>query len=150
MNAIANTFAANIRHAIANRQEVEIGGGTFTPEELRALLDFIEGKTKTRTHAEPLTIAYVAAGAFAEWEKMDEKTRDHITDLYEGQLHFIDAVIANALELDRYADEHPDDLLGVFAYEIAEPFGQKMAVSMIAQAPLNARALAFNLYATQD
>jgi len=40
-----HTFAANLRYAIRNRQSVEIGGGTFSGDELRAVLNTIEDKT---------------------------------------------------------------------------------------------------------
>ena len=36
------TFMANLKHAIANRETVSIGGGDFTPDELKAVLAQID------------------------------------------------------------------------------------------------------------
>lgn len=37
-----DTFIANLKHAIRNRETVIIGGGEFTPEELKEILNSIE------------------------------------------------------------------------------------------------------------
>lgn len=37
-----DTFIANLKHAIRNREPVTIGGGEFTPEELQGILNDIE------------------------------------------------------------------------------------------------------------
>ena len=39
---VMQTFMANLKHAIANRETVSIGGGDFTPDELKAVIAEIE------------------------------------------------------------------------------------------------------------
>jgi hypothetical protein len=79
-----------------------------------------------RTHADPLTIAYIAIGAIAAWEKHQDKWNPN---KWEGQLGFISNVIAPALELDRMGDANP--INGVFVYEIAETFGYDYAEALL-------------------
>ncbi|UIF89182.1 hypothetical protein KAF44_29780 (plasmid) [Cupriavidus necator] len=84
----------------------------------------------TRVAAEPLTIAYIASGA-----------RDALREcssielgMFDGELGFIGAAINHALFVDTVSDlfdatgDHP----GVFAYEVASPFGLAIARAMIA------------------
>ena len=39
---VMQTLMANLKHAIANRETVSIGGGDFTPDELKAVLAQID------------------------------------------------------------------------------------------------------------
>ena len=39
---MAKTFLANLRHAISNQETVQIGGGSFSPRELKAVLQGVE------------------------------------------------------------------------------------------------------------
>lgn len=82
----------------------------------------------TRTAADDLTIAYMAAG-FAEFCRNYRDANGQSADFGEGQLAGMSIVISHALLADQVADyfdeigEHP----GVFVYEVAEPFGMELA-----------------------
>lgn len=84
----------------------------------------------TRVAAEPLTIAYIATGAM---DALRECSSVEL-DVFNGELGFIGAAINHALLVDTVSElfdeagEHP----GVFAYEVAFPFGQAIARAMIA------------------
>lgn len=87
---------------------------------------------KNRQHPDPLTVAYVAMGAgTAIGECPCGCLPDRVLDAYQGQMEFIAAVIHHALMLDRMADERGNDFSGVFAYEVAEPFGEEYAKALI-------------------
>lgn len=75
--------------------------------------------------AEPLTIAYVAIGAETHWRSRGNLDRSAMSEEYGGQLGFIDAVIEHAAILDRMANGR--ELDAVFAYDIAEQFGNRFA-----------------------
>ena len=36
------TLTANVKHAIRNKETVSIGGGAFSPKDLRVLLEILE------------------------------------------------------------------------------------------------------------
>lgn len=44
MNEKLNTFLANLRYAIHNKAPVNIGGGSFSPEELHEILRAIQAQ----------------------------------------------------------------------------------------------------------
>lgn len=78
---------------------------------------------------EPLTVAYIAKGAAQTLRDDDEKLYN--PDDWEGELGFIGQAIEPALMLDRVAakmDGHP----GVWVYEVAETFGERYAMEMLA------------------
>lgn len=50
------TFIANLKHAIRNRETVCLGGGVFHPEELKVVLAALEG---TPTSREMLRAVYL-------------------------------------------------------------------------------------------
>lgn len=83
-----------------------------------------------RTAAEPLTIAYIAIGARGG---LRESSSSIDLDLFEGELGFIGAATKHALFVDTVSDlfsatgDHP----GVFAYDVASPFGMAIARAMI-------------------
>jgi hypothetical protein len=69
-----------------------------------------------------VTVAYVAQGAHAMLLERCEK--DGLYHPPVGEVEFIDEVIRHAATLDEIVTrDHPDGLSGVFAYEVAEPFG---------------------------
>jgi hypothetical protein len=78
-----------------------------------------------RTLAEPLTIAYIAMGAQTYMQTPEYRHRT--TESHEGELDFIGDIIRHARMLDSKADERQDDFSGVFLYEVAEEFGNKLA-----------------------
>ncbi len=49
-NQMLNTFKANLKHSIRNHESVEIGGGTFNPEETKYLLMFLEELERYNSH----------------------------------------------------------------------------------------------------
>ena len=75
-------------------------------------------------HNDPTTIAYIAIGA-----KEALKASGNFPKNYQGgELEFIGECIQHARLLDK---EAPDECAGVFAYEIAEPFGEQYAKALI-------------------
>jgi hypothetical protein len=113
---------------------------------------------KTRTHPEPQTVAYMAIGAndaIASIRGSNPAAHDRAIEACEGHLGLIGEVIERAITLDTYADHHPDALRGVFAYEIAEPFGRALATQLIEYrgcgGPFpNALAIIREVYEAQD
>lgn len=87
-----------------------------TTAAARALADY--DASKLRQVPDPLTVAYVAIGAHAEWDDRDSSQLDYISD-----------AIQYALALDRIADAFGPDQSAVFAYEIAEDFGRTFATA---------------------
>ena len=92
-----------------------------------------------RTAASPLTIAYIAKGAgdFIRDLKAGQidgypADAELAAGAWEGELEFMDAVVSHALELDRRADviDQSGGFMGVFAYEVAEPFGYGFAKAL--------------------
>jgi len=83
-----------------------------------------------RTASEPLTIAYIASGARDALRQASSVD----LDVFDGELGFIGAAIDHAMFVDTVSDMfdaaggHP----GVFAYEVAAPFGMAIARAMIA------------------
>lgn len=73
--------------------------------------------SRLRQVADPLTVAYIAIGAESEFGAGREYPG--------GQLEFISDAIRYALALDRVADAFGPDQPAVFAYEVAEEFGQQ-------------------------
>jgi len=78
-----------------------------------------------RTLAEPLTIAYIAMGAQTYMQTAEFRHRETQTE--GGELEFVGDIISHARMLDSKADERQDDFSGVFLYEVAEEFGNKLA-----------------------
>jgi hypothetical protein len=83
-------------------------------------------------HADNLTVAYIAHGAFEfirDQSTTDEGRMliDRMTNRYEGQFVFINAVIefADVLELAYIARD--GELSAVWPYECCEPFGYEIA-----------------------
>ncbi|MBN3777042.1 hypothetical protein G3O06_05600 [Burkholderia sp. Ac-20345] len=81
-----------------------------------------------------LTVAYLAIGARDVLRESRASNSMVDLDPFGGETGFIDEVIGHALFVDLIGDwfdvngEHP----GVFAYEVAEPFGDAIARAMIA------------------
>lgn len=85
-------------------------------------------KDAGRTAADPLTLAYIAIGA------SDVLRRERVDlDAFNGELGFIEAVTDHALFVDTVADwfDANGEHCGVFSYEVATPFGEAIALSMI-------------------
>jgi hypothetical protein len=49
---------ANLKHAARNRESVELGGGTFSPDKIRAHSDAYEAMLKALAQALPIIDAY--------------------------------------------------------------------------------------------
>lgn len=82
------------------------------------------------TVVDPLTIAYVAMGAEQAIRECEGGVLPgRVADHFSGQLGFIEEVVKEAWRLDAVARaliENEGGLDGgVFAYEVAEPFGQR-------------------------
>lgn len=73
-----------------------------------------------------LTIAFLAMGAKTALDKRGGLGEDQV-DVFEGELGFVRAVIDHAPMLDEEWRRASARFHGVFAYEIAEPFGEECA-----------------------
>lgn len=82
-------------------------------------------------NSDPLTIAYVAHGAFKALDQAGPRDHSRAIDRFEGELGFIDAVLAYLPQLEGASTE-PKDWLGVFPYDVAEPFGFEVGKRLIA------------------
>lgn len=85
-----------------------------------------------RSQPEPLTIAYLAMGARQALLDLGQHGAVDL-DAFNGEIDFIDQVIAHAKFVDHVADwfdengEHP----GAFSYEVVQPMGAAIASQMI-------------------
>jgi len=83
-----------------------------------------------------LTIAYVAIGARTALTAAQNADPKLNIDRFNGEMGYIDRVIGWADQLDQLADGR--DLTGVFAYEVAEEFGEKFGLALLSgNAPVN-------------
>ena len=95
---------------------------------------------------EDLTIAYAAIGAaraIDAWGGIPDDVMDH----FQGEIGLIRSVIQDPslLWMDKAALENEDGIDGVFAYECAEPFGQRLAEAALAGSVVDSKALAEEL-----
>lgn len=87
-----------------------------------------------RTEPDALTVAYVAIGARDALREIRASSSRVDLDPFSGESGFVEEVIGHAMFVDLVGDwfdangEHP----GVFAYEVAETFGDSIARAMIA------------------
>lgn len=84
--------------------------------------------SELRAKADALTIAYMAMG-FSEFCKEYEKEYGSFPDWGHSQVEAVDTVTGYALLADRIADQF-DDHPGVWVYEVAEPYGQALAMHL--------------------
>lgn len=70
---------------------------------------------------DPLDIAFAAIGAHQAWGEASSEARER----FEGQLAFVGEVISNAQNLADVWETHEDNFAGVWAYDVAEAFGQQ-------------------------
>lgn len=92
-----------------------------------------------RTTRDDLTVAYLTMGALQAIAIKGGCLPQHVADRYGGELGFIASVVSHALELDKAADKV--QLIGVFCYDIAEPCGHAIALSLIDDDPLDVTEL---------
>lgn len=139
-----------IRHAL---HLASVAGRHYSEAErkhLDALADDLLlaelGKAPVTT-PEPVTIAYIAIGAQQALRDGDRVLVDRLTEAHDGQFRLIESVCAHALLLDQMAAAVEGGLHGVFAYEIAEPFGYRYVCALMIEAAPNATDLARGLFA---
>ena len=97
---------------------------------------------------DPLSIAYMAIGAYDTLVACEEKEGKHPDlDQWGGQLGFIGEVIRHVDVIERIYAERPDDYGGVFVYEVAEPFGRYIADMLLSGEPLELETTARGLIA---
>jgi hypothetical protein len=94
----------------------------------------------------PLSIAWVAIGAMRELDRRGGLSSQQC-DAFGGQLGFVSAIVDHPSVplLDEIADAVEDGLTGVFAYEVAEPFGARVAAALLDDEPIDRNALAQQL-----
>lgn len=88
--------------------------------------------------AEPLTAAYVAIGAMNAYGNIayanePDEIRQKLADQHGGQLGIVMAAIMHAGILDTMMELRGNAVDGVFAFDIAEPFGELLMQRMIEQ-----------------
>lgn len=95
---------------------------------------------------EDLTIAYAAIGAARAIDARGG-IPDDIMDHFQGEIGLIRSVIQDPslLWMDKAALENEDGIDGVFAYECAEPFGQRLAEAALAGSVVDSKAIAEEL-----
>jgi hypothetical protein len=86
--------------------------------------------TKRRTDPEHLTVAYLAIGAINALRAAGDPLN---LDAFEGQMGLIASVTGTALLLDSVADwfDERGAHIGVFVYEVAEPFGTTYTTTLL-------------------
>lgn len=86
--------------------------------------------TKRRTDPDHLTVAYIAIGAISALRAAGDSLN---LDAFEGQMGLIACVTGTALLLDTVADwfDERDAHIGVFVYEVAEPFGTTYTTALL-------------------
>lgn len=96
-------------------------------------------------YIEPLTYAYMARGAFEALKQAQAKDF-RCTGLYKGELDYIDRVLKLAEVLEAETAEY-GELTGVFAYDVAQPFGFEIGTKLLLhpKEPLRARVVARGL-----
>jgi len=93
---------------------------------------------------DPLTIAYLAMGA---QNVLDHQggIPDELSEQFGGEMGFISEIIGHAPMLDAKGFEAEDRLTQVFPYEVAQPFGERMAHALIDGEKIDPAALADSL-----
>lgn len=122
----------------------EIRNGTGFEKGTR----FLPVRLTDKNPADPLSIAYMAIGAYSTLVACEEKEGKHPDlDQWGGQLGFIGEVIRHVDVIERIYAERPDDYGGVFVYDVAEPFGKYIADMLLSGEPLDLEATARALIA---
>jgi hypothetical protein len=101
-------------------------------------------QTSLSGRVDPLTIAYMAIGAYSALREFQAKHASANLDKFEGELGYIGKVTQHANLLDDLAGTA--DLSGVFAYEVAQPFGEEFGRGLLGcEASIDARNIAERL-----
>jgi hypothetical protein len=92
------------------------------------------------------TAVYIAIGAARALDAAGGIPEDGFSGLCSEE-EFITEILESpaALEADRLGIERADRLFGIFAYEVAEEFGRRMALALIAGQPTDGHLLAREL-----
>ncbi|MBN3777012.1 hypothetical protein G3O06_05435 [Burkholderia sp. Ac-20345] len=130
--AIVRKFAENADRVVGETYAARLA----RPRQLSNSIDS-DGPAEAgqvRNEPDALTIAYLAIGARDVLREMRGQGLDVDLDSFRGETGFIDDVVGHALFADRASDwfDANDGHPGVFVYEVAEPFGDSLARSMIA------------------
>lgn len=104
----------------------------------------IQNEQASQSVRDPLTIAYLAMGAqnVIDWEG---GLTEALSDQYSGELGFIGEVISHASMLDDLGAAAADNLIGIFPYEVAQPFGERLASAMFDGSQIDTKQLAMKL-----
>jgi hypothetical protein len=99
-----------------------------------------------------LTVAYIAIGVSAAlrrgW-KAEVATGIPMCVPDGGELELVADVIQHALLLDQLYEKHVEVFVGVFVYDIAEPFGEQYTAALLRGVRLDASQLAARLIAAE-
>jgi hypothetical protein len=90
---------------------------------------------------DPTDVAFMAIGAAAAIEKLEHDKRRALIEHFDGQIGIIDDVIRHAGTLSTIFDELEDGFPGVWAYEVAEPFGQRYVEALALDFTVNPEQL---------
>lgn len=78
-----------------------------------------------------LTVAYIAIGAA---RTLGAAGNDQaLSDLHMGELEFISECIEGAAEIDAMGEAYGDRLEGVWCYDVAEEYGERIARALLAK-----------------
>jgi hypothetical protein len=99
-----------------------------------------------------LTVAYIAIGVSAAlrrgW-KAEVATGIPMCVPDGGELELVADVIQHAALLDQLYEKHAEAFVGVFVYDIAEPFGEQYTAALLRGVRLDAGQLAARLIAAE-
>ncbi len=118
----------------------KITGNKITVVETLEATDYFDLPAYTqweRTHPTPETVAFMSIGADAEmrsWAKNSGSSYIYPDmDGFSGHIGFMDELLRHAMLVDQVGDYLSEHNLhnGVFAYDIAEPFGALLAEQML-------------------
>jgi hypothetical protein len=99
-----------------------------------------------------LTVAYIAIGvssALRRGWKAEVATGIPMCVLDGGELELVADVIQHALLLNQLYEKHVEVFVGVFVYDIAEPFGEQNTAALLRGVRLDAGQLAARLIAAE-
>lgn len=99
--------------------------------------------TEAIPQIDPVDTAYLAIGAMKAWEELPMPPRE----FEGGQRAFVSEVIGHAQLLANKWQGCSEEFPGVWAYEVAEEFGERAGALLLAGEALNAAELVDELIA---
>lgn len=98
-------------------------------------------ETRTAPAIDNADIAFMAVGAAEAMNAMEHGDLNRLIEQFEGRIGIMQEVIRHADTLARIYAEQEDAFGGVWAYEVAEPFGQRYVEALALGFEVNAEQL---------